>query len=149
MKDIEEKIKLELEKANLNNEVPNVAILLNEKDELVSIAYNERNRTNKISNHAEIIAIEKFAIKNNSWNLKGFKIIVTLEPCLMCTGAIIQSKISNIYFYVKNEKMGYILSNHSINLSNIKVQQIENKTSDLIKDKLNNFFKLKRNDKNE
>ena len=60
--------------------------------------------------HAEIIAIEKASKKLKNWRLENCSIYVTLEPCLMCTGTLISSRIKNVYYGVKDKKLGSIES---------------------------------------
>ena len=84
-------------------DVPVGALIVKEADnlaesKLISIAYNQRELNNKISSHAEIIAIEKAAQKLNDWRLDNYTLYITLEPCLMCCGAILQSRLKKIVF---------------------------------------------------
>ena len=65
---------------------------------IIAFASNEREKSGKISAHAEIIAIEKAEKILNSWKLDECEMYVTLEPCPMCAGAVVQSRIKNLYF---------------------------------------------------
>jgi tRNA(adenine34) deaminase len=65
---------------------------------LVSQSLNQRETTNDPSAHAEICVLRQAGIHNQNWNLEGFTLYVTLEPCLMCAGAILQSRISRLVF---------------------------------------------------
>lgn len=96
-------------KAYKKLEVPVGAIIV--KDGIViAKAYNLRESKNSSLAHAEILCIKKACEKLNSWRLDGCSMYVTLEPCPMCAGAIIQSRISNIYFGAKDEKNGVVIS---------------------------------------
>lgn len=66
--------------------------------EIIAFGKNEREKTNKISAHAEIIAIEKAEQKLGSWKLDECEMYVTLEPCPMCAGAIVQARIKTLFF---------------------------------------------------
>lgn len=85
----------EAEKAYSIGEVPIGAIIV--KDEkIIARAHNEKELKKDVTKHAEIIAIQKASKKINNWRLSNCKIYVTLKPCNMCTGAIIQSRISKV-----------------------------------------------------
>lgn len=96
-------------------DVPVGALIVKEADnlaesKLISIAYNQRELNNKISSHAEIIAIEKAAQKLNDWRLDNYTLYITLEPCLMCCGAILQSRLKKIIFGAYDKKNGFSFS---------------------------------------
>lgn len=107
----------EAEKARLKDEIPVGAILV--KDGLiVSRGYNQRNSKQNATAHAEHIAIEKACKKLKSWRLEECELYVTLEPCPMCAGAIIQSRIPRVYFGAYDPKGGCFGS--CINFNDIK-----------------------------
>lgn len=76
------------------------------KNEIIGYGANTRETKNKISGHAEINALEAAAKHLGGWQLDGCDLYVTLEPCPMCAGAIIQSHIRNLYFGARDEKAG-------------------------------------------
>lgn len=90
-----------------SGEVPVGAIVVdNATNEVLSKAYNLR-QTNKIATaHAEIIAIEDACKKKKSWRLSGCTLYVTLEPCPMCAGAIVNSRIERVVYGAKDELAG-------------------------------------------
>ena len=96
--------------------------------------------------HAEIIAIKRAASYLKNWRLNGCELYVTLEPCPMCAGAILQSRISKIYIGTFDPRLGAcgsiinILQNKNLN-SNIYIKWLYNNQCSLI---LENFFKSKR-----
>lgn len=98
---------VEAKKAYEKGDVPVGAIIVsNATHKVISRAHNLREINNDISAHAEILAIKKAEKKLENWRLEGTTIYVTLEPCLMCAGAIIQSRISRLVFATFEEKTG-------------------------------------------
>ena len=79
-------------------EVPVASAIYDKDSNLVSQARNLKEKLHDPVAHAEILSIKKAAEISNNWNLEGFSLYVTLEPCLMCAGAIIESKISRLIF---------------------------------------------------
>lgn len=75
-----------------------VGALIVKSGEIISSAFNEREKTNDITAHAEILAIKKAAEQLNNWRLEDCELYVTLEPCPMCAWAILQSRIKCVYF---------------------------------------------------
>ena len=79
-------------------EVPVAAAIYDKNLKRVAIAHNLRELTSDPSAHAEVVALRKAGQVFSNWNLEGLSLYVTLEPCLMCAGAILQSKISKVVF---------------------------------------------------
>ena len=78
-------------------DVPVGAVII-KNDEIIAVAHNEKEERNDISAHAEILALKLAAQKLGNWRLNDCKLFVTLEPCPMCAAAIINSRISEVYF---------------------------------------------------
>ena len=95
----------EAEKAKQKNEVPIGAVIVKD-NRIIARGHNTREKTNQVIDHAEMRAIRKANKKLNSWRLDGCDIYVTLEPCPMCAGAMIQSRIRAIYFGAFDPKAG-------------------------------------------
>ena len=89
-------------------DVPVGAIILNEKNEIVSQGCNRREDLDDPTAHAEIVAIRAAAQSLETWRLDGCTLVVTLEPCAMCAGAIAQSRISTLVFGAWDEKAGAV-----------------------------------------
>ena len=123
-------------KALKHNEVPVGAIIV-KKGKIISKAYNKREKNKDTTKHAEIIAISKACKKIKNWRLDDCEIYVTMEPCMMCSGAIQQSRIKKIVYGTKNHNYGY-----TSKLKNIKIisQICENECTEMIQ----TFFKKKR-----
>jgi len=92
-------------KAYKKTEVPIGAVIAKEGI-IISKAHNERETKNDATLHAEISAIKKACRKLGSWRLDGCDIYVTLEPCLMCAGAIIQARIRTVFIGALDPKAG-------------------------------------------
>ncbi len=101
------KICIELAKeAAEKGECPVGAIIVDNDGNILSKGYNKREKNNSPTAHAEIIAIEEAARKMNSWRLSDCTLYVTLEPCPMCAGAIINSRIKRVVYGAFDEKGG-------------------------------------------
>ncbi len=94
-------------KARDEDEVPVGAIVVYQ-NQVIGVGYNQREKQNHITGHAEIIAVEEASRFLKSWRLTGCTLYVTLEPCLMCTGALIQSRIDRVVYGARDEKSGSI-----------------------------------------
>lgn len=109
MQEIEEKFMRlalkEAQKAYEKDEVPVGAIIVKD-NKVIARAYNQKEGKTDTTKHAEIIAIQKASKKLNNWRLEDCSMYVTLEPCTMCTGAIINSRIKNLYIGTMDEKTG-------------------------------------------
>ncbi len=133
-------------KAEKNDEVPVGAIIvLNGK--IIARGYNQTEKTQVATKHAEIIAIEKACKKLKSWRLEDAELFVTLEPCPMCAGAIANARIKKVYFGAYEQKSGAVISkfcvltesglNHKVDFQGGVLQE---ECSDLLK----SYFKRKR-----
>ena len=89
-------------------DVPVGAIVANEAGEILGTGQNLREQSNDPTAHAEIIAIRQAAEKIGSWRLDDLTLVVTLEPCAMCAGAILQSRIKRLVFGAWDEKAGAV-----------------------------------------
>ena len=101
---MEEAIK-EAKKAAKKLEVP-VGCVIVKNGEIIAKAHNQKETKLDTTRHAEIIAIQKASKKLDSWRLLDCEMYVTLEPCSMCAGAMIQARIKKVYIGAKDEKTG-------------------------------------------
>lgn len=92
-------------KAYALGEVPIGCVIVYE-DKIIARGYNRRNTDKNTLSHAEITAINRASKKLGDWRLEGCTLYVTLEPCQMCAGAIIQSRISKVVMGAMNPKAG-------------------------------------------
>lgn len=97
----------EAEKAYKKLEVPVGAIIVKD-GKIIAKAYNQKESKTDTTKHAEILAIQKASKKLKSWRLIDCEMYVTLEPCTMCAGAIIHSRIKKVYIGAMDEKTGAV-----------------------------------------
>ena len=99
----------EAEKAGNKAEVPVGAIVV-KNGKVISRGHNLRESNQNSLCHAEVIAINKACKKLTNFRLENCELYVTVEPCLMCAGAIVQSRIKKVYFGARDEKYGAVTS---------------------------------------
>ena len=95
----------EAKRAYEKEEIPVGAVIVKD-NKIIARAYNQKEEKRDTTKHAEIIAIQKASKKIDAWRLQDCEMYVTLEPCSMCTGAIIQARIKKIYIGTMDEKTG-------------------------------------------
>lgn len=129
-------------------EIPVGAVIV-KNNKIIGRGYNLKENKKSVIGHAEIMAIEEACNTIGDWRLNGAEMYVTLEPCPMCTSAIIQSRISKLHIGTFNKDMGAcgsvidIANNRYLN-SHININWLYNEEcSKLITD----FFKKRRNEK--
>ena len=139
----------EAKKAELLDEVP-IGCVIVKDDRIIARGHNQRETKQSPIGHAEIVAITKASKKLNSWRLEGCDIYVTLEPCIMCSGAIIQSRINKVYFGASDPKGGAFGS--SLNVLDAKnINHHPEIISGVLKEEcsqiITNYFRAKRQSK--
>ena len=139
---------LELAKeAAEHNDVPVGAVVVNQNGEVIGRGKNEREKNNDPLAHAELIAIRDAAKNSNSWRFDDATLIVTLEPCAMCAGAIAQSRFARVVFGAFDEKAGAVGSVWDLirdpRLPN-KIEVISGLLADESAEVLKDFFKKRR-----
>ena len=92
----------------VSGDVPVGAIIINKSGEIIATGHNERELHNDPTAHAEIVALRRASQITGQWRLEDHTIVVTLEPCAMCAGAITQSRISTVVFGAWDEKAGAV-----------------------------------------
>ena len=137
------------QKAYEKEEIPVGAVIV-KNNKIIARAYNKKEETQNPANHAEIIAIQKASKKLKSWRLIDCDMYVTLEPCSMCAGAIINSRIRKIYYGAPDPKTGAIgsklnlLKDYSFNhVVEVETGILQKECENLLKE----FFKHLRNKK--
>ena len=132
--------------AALEDEVP-IGCVIVKDGKIIARAHNQRDKTNNPLGHAEVLAIKKASEIVKDWQLVNCDLYVTIEPCLMCAGAIIQSRIKRVIYGAPDSKGGAFGSSINVlSASNINHRPevvkgvLESECSQVIKD----YFKSKR-----
>ncbi len=130
-----------------HNDVPVGALVVNEQGEILGTGHNLREESKDPTAHAEIVAMRNAATKIGNWRMDELTMIVTLEPCAMCAGAISQSRFTRLVFGAWDEKAGAVGSVWDVirdqrNLNKVEVISgvLEKECSEI----LTNFFEGKR-----
>ena len=135
------------EKALKRGDVPVGAIIVY-NNKVVAKAYNKKQKKGIATRHAEIEAIEKACKKLKTWHLDDCELYITMEPCLMCAGAILQARIKKVIYGVNNEKFGCATSIQNLLDSN-RFNHNTTIVNGILKEKnekiLKDFFKQMRN----
>ena len=132
-----------------SGDVPVGALIVNENGEILSSGVNEREKNKDPTAHAEIVAIREASEKIGSWRLDDLTLVVTLEPCVMCAGAILQSRIKRLVFGAFDQKAGAVGSSLDVIRDVRALSKVEVVSGVLESDSkilLSNFFKLRRRD---
>lgn len=139
----------EAKKAYIKQEIPVGAVIVYQ-DKIIARAHNTRVSEKQVFTHAEIKAINKACKKMNSWVLEDCTLYVTLEPCMMCAGAILQSRIKRVVYATTEPKHGVIESIDHV-LDNPKLNHHVEITRGILKEEssalLKNFFQELRQNK--
>ncbi len=137
---------LEAELALIHDDVPIGAVAV-KNGRIIARAHNMREVLNDPTAHAEIVLLRRVSSLLGTWYLTDIDIYVTLEPCMMCTGALYQARIRRLIFGAYDKKMGALVSNQdflSLPWVNHKFEVVggvlENEAAQLLKD----FFRKKR-----
>lgn len=147
MKEYMEMAIKEAEKAFKQGDVPVGAVIVC-NNKIVAKAYNKKQKKSIATRHAEIEVIEKACKKLKTWYLDDCELYITMEPCLMCAGAILQSRIKKIIYGVDNEKFGCVKSIENVlnnNQFNHNTAIISGVMKEEIEKMLKDFFKGMRN----
>ena len=138
----------EAKKAYLEDEVPVGAVVITEDGDVVARAHNKSISTNDPTAHAEILAIREAGRKLSNYRLTNCLLICTLEPCIMCMGALIYARIKGLIFGTRDPKAGAVYSKidffSEITWANHKFWIEEGILADRCSNLLKNFFKNKR-----
>ena len=128
------------------NEVPIGAVIVKD-GKVIAEGYNKREKKQNALFHAEIVAINKACKKLKSWRLDDCDIYITLEPCLMCFGAILNARLKNCYFGAYDKSGGSISSNNELlnkSILNHKLNVEGGILNEECADILSTFFEEKR-----
>ena len=138
----------EAKKAYKKEEIPVGAIVVKD-GKIIARAHNLKESKNSSISHAEILAIEKANKKIGAWRLENCEMYITLEPCMMCMGAIINSRIKKIYVGTLDPKTGSCKS--VIDIKNYKFNHVVEIETGILKEEceyiLKDFFRMLRTKK--
>ena len=133
--------------ATASGDVPVGAVVLNSKAEIIALANNTRELLRDPLGHAELVAIRAAARALGNWRLDGCTLVVTLEPCAMCAGAILQARIPRLVFGAWDEKAGAVGSTWDLIRDPRALHKVE-VVSDVLEDEcaalLKEFFQEQR-----
>ncbi|MEZ4741992.1 MAG: tRNA adenosine(34) deaminase TadA [Bdellovibrionota bacterium] len=132
--------------AATHDEVPVGAIIVKDGN-IISSGFNQKEKMHLVTKHAEIIAIERANIRLKNWRLNDCKLYVTLEPCLMCAGAIYQARITETIYGAKDPKAGAFGSLYAIDKDSRLNHQVKIRSGILAEQcsqTLINFFQQRR-----
>ncbi len=115
----------EAERAASEGEVPVGAVIVDGGGTVISAAHNLRESASDATAHAEILAIRRACEVVGNWRLSGTSIYVTLEPCAMCMGAIVNARIDRVIFGAPDPKGGALVSNFGIGTGEELNHQVE------------------------
>jgi tRNA(adenine34) deaminase len=136
----------EAEKAFEEDEVPVGAVIVHKK-KIIGRGYNQVEKLKDATAHAEMIAITAAENHLNDWRLNECQIYVTLEPCIMCTGALLASRIKELFFAASDLKFGACGSLHNLaeeSKTNHKIKVYSGILAKESEDLLKSFFEKKR-----
>lgn len=141
-------MKIAIENAKIaysNGDVPVGAVIVKD-GEIIAEAYNERELANRSIAHAEILAIERASETLGRWRLSDCEMYVTLEPCPMCAGALLNARIGKVYFALKDANAGAFGSVLNLNSYPLlhKVSAELGDCTDESRELLSSFFKERR-----
>ena len=140
----------EAKKGENAGEIPIGAVIVKD-GKIIAKAFNKRESLQDPTAHAEILAIKKASKKLKSWRLDGCEMFVTLEPCPMCAGAIVNARIKKLYYGASESKSGSAESKFNILKDsglNHKVEFEGGILGDLCSENLKTYFKCLRKEKN-
>ena len=130
-----------------SSDIPVGAVIIDTNGNIISTGHNQRELIKDSTAHAELIAIKSANRSLSSWRLENLTLVVTLEPCLMCAGAILQSRVNRVVFGAWDEKAGacgsvwdVLRDGRSLHKVEVIGGVLENECAEL----LSNFFSQKR-----
>ena len=137
----------EAQKAYLEDEVPIGAVLVNSQGVVLAADHNRTRQLNDPTGHAEILVLRKASHFLNNYRLPGTTLYVTIEPCLMCAGAVIQARLERVFFGAADPKAGALGSLYNVSQDgrlNHRFEVVSGTLETECRDLLQKFFKVRR-----
>ncbi|MFM9369089.1 tRNA adenosine(34) deaminase TadA [Streptomyces sp. Da 82-17] len=134
----------EAEQAALGGDVPVGAVVLSPTGETLATGHNEREAIGDPTAHAEVLALRRAAARLGEWRLPGCTLVVTLEPCVMCAGALVQARVARVVYGARDEKAGAAGSLWDLvrdRRLNHRPEVIDSVLADVCADQLTRFFR--------
>jgi tRNA(adenine34) deaminase len=94
------------DEAKMYGDVPVGAVVVSSEGDILGVGYNQRERLDDPTAHAEVVALRAAAAPGHSWHLDDCTLVVTLEPCIMCAGALMLARIGRVVFGTWDPKAG-------------------------------------------
>jgi len=135
-------------KAFLEDEVPIGAVLVSSGSEVIAADHNRTRQNNDPTAHAEILVLQRAARVLNNFRLPGTTLFVTIEPCLMCAGAIIQARVDQVFFGTADPKAGALGSLYDVSKDqrlNHRFEVISGVLETECRELIQKFFEVRRN----
>lgn len=127
-------------RASKKKYVPISALVIDQNNKIISIGHNKTTK-NFVTTHAEIYALNNACRKKRTNKINNCSIWITVEPCMMCLGAIINSGIKVINYYLSNKKYGFLKSNHTFDITKLKIIHVKKyKENIALKNLMKKFF---------
>jgi len=137
----------EAERAFLEEEVPIGAVVVSSTEEILAVDHNRTRQLNDPTAHAEILTLRTSAQGQNNFRLPGAILYVTIEPCLMCAGAIIQARLGKVIYGAADSKAGALGSLYDISSDsrlNHRFEVIKGVLESECRELMQRFFKVRR-----
>jgi tRNA(adenine34) deaminase len=96
------------QEASAAGDVPIGAVVLDASGEVIGRGFNTRERDGDPTGHAEVVALREAAVARGEWRLEGCTLVVTLEPCTMCAGALVLARVERVVFGAYDDKAGAV-----------------------------------------
>ena len=103
-----------------------IGCVIVKNNKIIAKSYNKKEKSNIATHHAELLAINKACKKLKTWHLDDCTLYSTMEPCIMCSGAIIQSRIKKIVYSMSNNSFGNIENNEYFKKNKYEIVKIDN-----------------------
>jgi len=137
----------EAEKASLSGEVPVGAIIVNQEGEIVASAHNQPIALNDPTAHAEILAIRKASLTCRNYRLNNTVLVVTIEPCIMCMGAVVNARVPKLVYGADDPKGGAAGSLYDLAIDgrlNHRIEVISGIRDEECRVLMQDFFRIRR-----